>query len=101
MPSSVPLLGTICTSGGVRERPENGRFQPFFVLWLSVQIRADTGLIGNFHSILHGIEPPLGSGPIDLRRSEEQTSELQSLIRNSYAVFCLQKKNERHYQNEH
>src|SRR3546814_5071358 len=25
-------------------------------------------------------------------RSEEHTSELQSLIRNSYAVFCLQKK---------
>src|SRR3546814_3446779 len=26
-------------------------------------------------------------------RSEEHTSELQSLMRNSYAVFCLQKKN--------
>src|SRR3546814_9678722 len=26
-------------------------------------------------------------------RSEEHTSELQSLIRNSYAVFCLNKKN--------
>src|SRR3546814_9501265 len=29
---------------------------------------------------------------IDLARSEEHTSELQSLIRNSYAVFCLKKK---------
>src|SRR3546814_2509783 len=28
----------------------------------------------------------------DLRRSEEHTSELQSLMRISYAVFCLQKK---------
>src|SRR3546814_6493288 len=30
----------------------------------------------------------------DLRqiRSEEHTSELQSLMRNSYAVFCLKKK---------
>src|SRR3546814_1851579 len=27
-----------------------------------------------------------------LTRSEEPTSELQSLMRNSYAVFCLQKK---------
>src|SRR3546814_7673745 len=27
-----------------------------------------------------------------LRRSEEHTSELQSLMRNSYAVFCLKKK---------
>src|SRR3546814_2862642 len=26
-------------------------------------------------------------------RSEEHTSELQSLMRNSYAVFCLQKNN--------
>src|SRR3546814_5359117 len=27
-----------------------------------------------------------------LARSEEQTSELQSLMRTSYAVFCLKKK---------
>src|SRR3546814_3831246 len=29
----------------------------------------------------------------DLARSEEHTSELQSLMRISYAVFCLKKKN--------
>src|SRR3546814_1201401 len=29
-------------------------------------------------------------------RSEEHTSELQSLMRLSYAVFCLQKKNKTH-----
>src|SRR3546814_10888246 len=29
---------------------------------------------------------------IDLKRSEEHTSELQSLMRISYAVFCLKKK---------
>src|SRR3546814_2374589 len=29
-------------------------------------------------------------------RSEEHTSELQSLMRNSYAVFCLQKQNMTH-----
>src|SRR3546814_10810005 len=28
-----------------------------------------------------------------LERSEEHTSELQSLMRTSYAVFCLKKKN--------
>src|SRR3546814_2136624 len=28
-------------------------------------------------------------------RSEEHTSELQSLMRNSYAVFCLKKKQKR------
>src|SRR3546814_9430668 len=29
-------------------------------------------------------------------RSEEHTSELQSLMRTSYAVFCLKKKTRRH-----
>src|SRR3546814_7333209 len=29
---------------------------------------------------------------VKLRRSEEHTSELQSLLRISYAVFCLKKK---------
>src|SRR3546814_6176314 len=31
------------------------------------------------------------AGDIESRRSEEHTSELQSLMRISYAVFCLQK----------
>src|SRR3546814_5198170 len=37
-------------------------------------------------------------------RSEEHTSELQSLMRISYAVFCLKKKNQRtsqHYRQQH
>src|SRR3546814_6822941 len=36
---------------------------------------------------------PLGRGRmLDVPRSEEPTSELQSLMRLSYAVFCLKKK---------
>src|SRR3546814_3673345 len=43
------------------------------------------------------LDPALGrraKTPIDrmLARSEEHTSELQSLMRISYAVFCLKKK---------
>src|SRR3546814_1857079 len=38
-----------------------------------------------FH-VGRGIEP---------QRSEEHTSELQSLMRNSYAVFCLKKKKQK------
>src|SRR3546814_10100785 len=34
--------------------------------------------------------------PILCRRSEEHTSELQSLMRISYAVFCLKKKKKKH-----
>src|SRR3546814_9794817 len=36
--------------------------------------------------VVAGLAPPLP-------RSEEHTSELQSLMRISYAVFCLKKKN--------
>src|SRR3546814_7904344 len=34
-------------------------------------------------------------------RSEEHTSELQSLMRISYAVFCLKKKKEHHNRSPH
>src|SRR3546814_2707463 len=34
-------------------------------------------------------------------RSEEHTSELQSLMRSSYAVFCLKKKNKIIYNRTH
>src|SRR3546814_9629574 len=35
------------------------------------------------------------------QRSEEHTSELQSLMRNSYAVFCLKKKTKKAYTTNH
>src|SRR3546814_10002578 len=41
-------------------------------------------------------------GSISKERSEEHTSELQSLMRNSYAVFCLKKTKmtkTQHFQN--
>src|SRR3546814_3880676 len=48
---------------------------------------------------LHGVGLSIGADrPLDqkhlqrLKRSEEHTSELQSLMRISYAVFCLKKK---------
>src|SRR3546814_5744068 len=50
--------------------------------------------------ITEHVRPDLCSPPsgrlrdftLEMRRSEEHTSELQSLMRNSYAVFCLKKK---------
>src|SRR3546814_10549001 len=38
------------------------------------------------------MEHALASGNVAADRSEEHTSELQSLMRTSYAVFCLKKK---------
>src|SRR3546814_5144374 len=42
-----------------------------------------------------GSDQTVGDGVIDDERSEEHTSELQSLMRISYAVFCLKKKKKR------
>src|SRR3546814_4503176 len=38
------------------------------------------------------VDDELGHGKASVLRSEEHTSELQSLMRISYAVFCLKKK---------
>src|SRR3546814_2503259 len=47
---------------------------------------------------LHGDAHPPATAPhgaLDGIRSEEHTSELQSLMRISYAVFCLKKKKQK------
>src|SRR3546814_10614699 len=48
------------------------------------------GALGGLHAAL--VPGPDGRCPDDGGRSEEHTSELQSLMRISYAVFCLKKK---------
>src|SRR3546814_3411726 len=49
--------------------------------WLTAAFRAE--------EFMHGL---IGERHAPLVRSEEHTSELQSLMRISYAVFCLKKK---------
>src|SRR3546814_2109197 len=44
-------------------------------------------------------EPPSGGSNV-ANRSEEHTSELQSLMRISYAVFCLKKKKHKPYESQ-
>src|SRR3546814_3903806 len=60
-----------------------------FVRWTS----NDYGTVHSSIAIMTAVEPgsPFATLPF-VRRSEEHTSELQSLMRNSYAVFCLKKK---------
>src|SRR3546814_2014732 len=53
-----------------------------------------TDIRGTFDSDFGYYSPP------PVKRSEEHTSELQSLMRISYAVFCLKKKNTVHKQSE-
>src|SRR3546814_3953151 len=49
---------------------------------------------GSGHAPQH--DPARNGGPATQHRSEEHTSELQSLMRISYAVFCLKKKTHTH-----
>src|SRR3546814_8837472 len=64
--------------------------------------------VGKHRMSPNGISPgllrPIGSttrypafSSIRTTRSEEHTSELQSLMRISYAVFCLKKKNKKNH----
>src|SRR3546814_4019576 len=81
-------------AGLVAQRPLRGE----------LVLRGETGGLGGCR--LGGVVvtsaptgPRITLGPLDLSllaaradRSEEHTSELQSLMRTSYAVFCLKKK---------
>src|SRR3546814_881771 len=71
-------LGSLDTVDGWRERVVQGR---------KVSIRAFPPRIVHILAGNAPIVPPI-------TRSEEHTSELQSLMRISYAVFCLKKKNQ-------
>src|SRR3546814_1781426 len=80
-----PLLqiGVIAPDGVVAPEGLVGRVDP-------AEVRALGGVLGDqlVPGALHGGDD-LGRPP----RSEEHTSELQSLMRISYAFFCLKKKN--------
>src|SRR3546814_5265473 len=51
-----------------------------------------TDVLARFGVEVEYFRPDIGAEIAGLCRSEEHTSELQSLMRISYAVFCLQKK---------
>src|SRR3546814_6756875 len=54
--------------------------------------RADQPIDTNFEPSLRCSSSHDGSSTLPFVQSEEHTSELQSLMRISYAVFCLKKK---------
>src|SRR3546814_4866492 len=63
------------------------RSPPYIEARISMRARYRRHQNATLHSCLRGYLCP------NLGRSEEHTSELQSLMRTSYAVFCLKKKN--------
>src|SRR3546814_3540740 len=59
---------------------------------------ASMGLQGMINDVIRGCDYDLTPlAPKSGDRSEEHTSELQSLMRISYAVFCLKKKKKHKY----
>src|SRR3546814_2630486 len=50
-------------------------------------------LVAALHDSLMAFEHQIAKAEVKVVRSEEHTSELQSLMRISYAVVCLKKKN--------
>src|SRR3546814_3640065 len=70
--------------------------------WLCCNALAILGQIGEHrkqHEAPHESDGVIQTKGIQPRRSEEHTSELQSLMRISYAVFCLKKKKDKTYNN--
>src|SRR3546814_4892125 len=51
----------------------------------------DPRISAHSHLLLAGLSRQIRAGTFLPDRSEEHTSELQSIMRTSYAVFCLQK----------
>src|SRR3546814_9419022 len=108
---AMPEGGELCITTGNRS-VTGGSLEPGDYISVSV---ADTGCGIPPHTLDHIFEPffttkgesGTGLGLFQVRefareaggdvfRSEEHTSELQSLMRISYAVFCLQKKKIKH-----
>src|SRR3546814_4371053 len=90
----------------IRRPPRSTRTDtlfPYTTLFRSVRLARDTRritLVLGFENDLQRVDA--GEMGVDLAyclRSEEHTSELQSLMRISYAVFCLKKKNNTTHQN--
>src|SRR3546814_10182671 len=88
---------------GIRERSELGGQTPLRDHVASNPGRALDVVAGTGRDLLwsenHFLRDPAAEQRADRRvRSEEHTSELQSLMRISYAVFCLKKKKHKHTQ---
>src|SRR3546814_7730585 len=86
-PDALP----ICPAGRVALRPSRALVRRAHAVGLREEGQAEPRGPHVFHE--HGGADPRGRHPDGRRRSEEHTSELQSLMRSSYAVFCMKKKN--------
>src|SRR3546814_9738910 len=98
----IPTGGVIAIDGVVVNDPAKGIFVPpqhrhlgmvfqSYAVWPHMTVRQNVAypLIARRAS-----KKEIGAKVDEAIRSDEHTSELQSLMRNSFAVFCLKKKKE-------
>src|SRR3546814_10398362 len=64
-------------------------FEMYSERWYQCAVSTLNAVRDNADHVMNPMDPEPGQA---LMRSEEHTSELQSLMRISYAVFCLKKK---------
>src|SRR3546814_1139754 len=90
---ATPVLFLV--SGPVSGRPADDLFPFGYHRWVSIAfLCAALALFGlGIYLVADAVGKLTGDGQAaEIGRSEEHTSELQSLMRISYAVFCLKKK---------
>src|SRR3546814_1738875 len=79
----------------IRRPPRSTRTDTLFPYTTLFRSPPDSGVAGVADApklLAHRLPVGVTDGVRLLQRSEEHTSELQSLMRISYAVFCLKKK---------
>src|SRR3546814_5269770 len=84
----VRSLGRRCRGGRGAVLPDRGHAGRHLPVLRGALVQRRGGIAGRGA----GADPALRGRMVHLARSEEHTSELQSLMRISYAVFCLNKK---------
>src|SRR3546814_5920698 len=67
---------------------------------LATAVGADNSCQARFDAEFGGVNKAFEPGKFEALRSEEHTSELQSLMRTTYAVFCLKKKKQNDNNND-
>src|SRR3546814_2940181 len=84
---------------GVSGSFDQARFEAFLTQngMTETQLRRDIAQ----QLLAEQVAAPIGRVPAVSSRSEEHTSELQSLMRISYAVFCLKKKKKKPHTSRH
>src|SRR3546814_6906500 len=102
----LPVVGLALGSGSARGWSHIGIILELEALGVRPQVVAGTSvgaLVGAVYVAGQLNEFAEWVGKLTMRdvRSEEHTSELQSLMRISYAVFCLKKKNNKNKTTTH